>query len=194
MPAAAIDLTDVEAVRALLQGSEGIDPDTLQTMVSAASRAILNLTQREFVKAARGEARDFLSRGRHLDLGSKDLRGRPTAVTLYTDLEEADQIALDADEYKLRPVPQEFGVYEWLVLPEDVEGECQVTVEGDWGFESIPEDVAYWCGMTVVIWSRSDISAFSTTYSVDEGRLERPEALPSAVRAGLSHYRRRTVG
>lgn len=193
MPPAPIDLTDIAAVRELLQDSESIPDETVQVMITAASRAILNHTQRELIKGGE-EARDFLSRGSHLDLGSKDLRGKPTAVTLYTDLEEAEQIDLEPSEYKVRPIPPEFGVYEWLELPEDLTGEVQVTVKGNWGFEVIPEDVAYWCGMTVVIWSRSDISAFSTTYNVDEGRVERPEDLPPAVKHALNHYRRLTVG
>lgn len=193
MPAAPIDLTTVVSVRKLLQDSDQIPDDTVQVMVTAASRAILNYTRRELVKAD-GEARDFLSRGNHLDLGAKDLRGAPTAVTLYTDLAGSEQVVLEPSEYKLRPINPEFGVYEWLELPETVTGEAQVTIEGNWGFASVPEDVAYWCGMAVVIWSRSDISAFSTTFNVDEGRIERPEDLPPAVRHGLKHYRRILVG
>ena len=195
MPAAAIDLTTVAAVQALLQGSESIDPATLQTMVTAASRAIRNETKREFAPTTDGAARDFLSTGAMLDLSPYDLRGEPETVTLYTDLEEAEQEVLEASEYRARPIPSEFDVFNWLELPARLQGkEVQVTVKGDWGFASVPEDVAYWCGMTVVIWSRGDISAFSTTYDVQQDRVERPEDLPPAVKHALSHYRRRTVG
>jgi hypothetical protein len=37
----------------------------------------------------------------------------------------------------------------------------------------------------VALWLRRDVSAFTTTYNLDESRVERPEALPSAVRAML---------
>lgn len=195
MPAAAIDLTTVAAVKALLQESSAIPDDTLQTMITAASRVVLKETKREFAPTTDGVARDFLSNGAMLDLSPYDLRGQPEEVTLYSDLEEVDQEVLEASDYRARPIPSESGVFTWLELPSKLRGkEVQVTVKGNWGFASVPEDVAYWCGMTVVIWARSDISAFSTTYNVDEGRVERPEDLPPAVKHGLSDYRRRTVG
>jgi hypothetical protein len=190
-----IDLTTLAAVRALLQGSEAIDDDVLAAMITAASRAILNETKRELIKGDE-EARPFLSRGCFLDLGSSALRGKPAEVRLFTDKEEGSQVVLDASEYKLRPLRPEFGVYEWLELPATRVGsrdKVEVTITGDWGFESVPEDVAHWCGMTVVIWSRGDISAFSTTFNVEEGHIERPEDLPRAVKRALQHYQRMTV-
>lgn len=191
---ASIDLTDVAAVRHLLQDEDSIPDETVQVMVTAASRAILNHTKRELVKSAGEETREFLSRGSHLDLGSKDLQGKPTSVTLYADREEAEQVTLNPGEYKLRPLDPEFGVYEWLELPDDLaDEECQVAIKGTWGFSEIPEDVAFWCGMTVVTWSRGDISAFSTTFVIEEGRVERPADLPSAVKQALKHYKRPRV-
>ena len=190
-----IDLTTKAAVRELLQGSDQIEDAVLDVMVTAASQAILDETQREFAPKTADTSRDFLSLGTFVDLNPYDLRGKPDAVTLYTDLEEEHHVMLEGGGYLLRPVPPRYGVYGWLELPSQYarHGQVQVTVKGDWGFPAIPAHIAYWCGMTVVIWSRSDISAFSTTYSIDEGRIEKPADLPPAVRAALSRYRRRTV-
>lgn len=195
MPPADIDLTTIGAVRKLLQDETSIPDDTLQTMVTAASRSILNETKREFAPKADKTDRSFLSTGAFLSLSPYDLRGLPESVTLYTDREESEQVVLGKGEFRPMPISAEFGVYTWLDLPAVLSGRTvQVTIKGNWGFDEIPEDVAYWCGMTVVIWSRGDISAFSTTFVVEEGRVERPADLPSAVAKALKHYRLLGVG
>jgi hypothetical protein len=66
----------------------------------------------------------------------------------------------------------------------------QVQITGTWGFPEIPQDVIEATALTVALWLRRDVSAFTTTYNLDESRVERPEALPSAVRAILSNYQR----
>jgi hypothetical protein len=49
-----------------------------------------------------------------------------------------------------------------------------VTITGDWGYPSVPADVEDACIKTVGIWLKRDVSAFSRTYNLDEGRTERP--------------------
>ncbi len=196
MPEADFDLTTAAAVRDLLQDEDSIPDGTLQTMITAASRSIIDHCRREFAPATTAaETRNFLARGSFLDLAPYDLRGEPESVTLFADLAEGDQVVLEAGQYRVRPIPAPNGVKQWLELHGRRDGEvCEVAVEGQWGFAQVPEDVAYWCGITVLIWSRNDISAFSTAYSVDEGRLQKPEALPAAVRYGLRGYERKSIG
>lgn len=188
MPSA-IDLTDLESVRALLQAHErDTDDDAMiGTLITAASRQILNHTGREFVLTADAEAREFVSSGQILDLNPYDAR----TVTLVRDVTyPASPTTITT--YKLRPKPSKHGVYTWLEVP----GLCadrEIEITGTWGFPSVPEDVKHWCGITVLMWIRGDVAAFSTTFEIEAGRLQRPEALPSAVRSALKDYRRRAV-
>jgi hypothetical protein len=116
-------------------------------------------------------------------------------------LREVTDVSLDSDgtsplalieaNWRLRPKPPQDGVYRWLHFPSyaaPFDGEREVTVTGDWGFETVPWDVGHWTIVTVATWLRRDVSAFSTTLRLDEDRLERPDALPSAVMRGLARY------
>lgn len=169
-------------------------------LINSASEEIQNHTRREFAPAGEyGEDRVFVYvGGRYLDLAPYDLRA-VEAVTLATDLESP--VKLTKDEWRLRPMPARDGVYQTirlLSLPEDTritlpEGETQfeVTVTGEWGFAEVPEDVKHWCKVTVATWLRKDVAAFSTTLRLEEDRLERPDALPTAAVRGLCKYRRK---
>jgi hypothetical protein len=108
---------------------------------------------------------------------------------------------LAATDYSLRPRAAVDGVYRWLHMggqyvaapglsgiASDLMPERLVTITGDWGFAdiaSVPADVKHWVNITVVNWLRKDAEAFSTTFNLADERLERPEALPSAVRAAM---------
>ena len=48
--------------------------------------------------------------------------------------------------------------------------------------------------VTTAIWLRRDVAAFSSTFKLDEDRVERPEGLPSSVRATLASWRRIGAG
>jgi hypothetical protein len=50
-------------------------------------------------------------------------------------------------------------------------------------------DLTHACIVTVAIWLKRDVSAFSRTFNLDEQRTERPDALPSAVARMLAQYR-----
>lgn len=199
---AAVDLCATSDVRSFLQKQTA---DTAQdaiigTLITAASTAIIRLVGREFAPAATSSDRIFTYKGGGiLDFAPYDCRS-VTSVVLDTDLGASDQTTLGTTDYALRPLPAKDGVYQWLRLPNhavaDSPGrfpERQVTVTGTWGFATVPENVKQACVVTVAIWLRRDVAAFSTTFNSLEDRVERPEALPSAVAGLLSPYRRATV-
>ncbi len=187
---AAGDLTTLDAVHALRQKHGVTDPDDdllITSLITAASAEITKFTGREFVASTRPEAREFVAAGSLVDLVPCDLR----SVTKVEDVTDAAAPVVISG-YRLRPKPARYGVYSWMEVPKLAPG-SEVAVTGLWGFAEIPEDVKHWAGITVVQWIRGDVAAFSTTFTVDDGRLQRPEALPSAVRSALCHYRRKPV-
>lgn len=196
------DLITLEEARSFLQKAEdekkqdGVIAETITT----ASTEIRNHTNREFVSAGDKDlARTFVFEGgKRLNLFPYDLREAST-VRLASDLSEGSQVDLDASQWRLRPIPSRYGVYQWLELPKSVcagialpedREDFEVTVTGKWGFASVPEDVKQWCKVTVAVWLRKDVSAFSTTLRLEEDKLERPDQLPSAAVRGLEKYAR----
>ncbi len=99
-----------------------------------------------------GEARVFDYDGSGLlDLRPYDLRDL-YAITLYTDLEDAQQDALVAADYRLRPAGRaRGGTYLALGLPTPNIAQpeygygWQVTVRGQWGMAAIPGAVRFAC-------------------------------------------------
>lgn len=200
---AAIDLTTRANVRAFLQKPAG---DTAQdaiidALVTAASRLIMDECEREFAPVTATATRTFSVARRNgalwLDLNPYDLR---TVTQVRVDTDTSSPTTLASDEYRLWPRPNKDGTFLAIKLQPQSHSigriaweDREVQVTGAWGFAAVPEDVEMWCRITVAIWLRRDVQAFSTTFSIEEDRLERPEALPSAVRSGLRHYRRFTA-
>lgn len=200
------DLCTLADVRLQLQKPSGdTDQDALITdLITAASRAIHQWTGRQFIADTVPSTRTVpvggYWRARLVPVG--DLTATPTSVlvlgedgsTTATLVVGTDTQPLYADApFSLTPT---FG---WqpvtglrlrdsagVLRPTD-----QLQVTGTFGFPAVPEDVVRACVTTVALWMRRDVQAFSTTYSVDEGRLERPEALPSQVMRMLGLYRLR---
>ena len=202
MSVANYGLTSLASVREFLQKNPTeIEQDLiLERLIERASKLMMGYCKREFAPAtATSEEREFVyTGGEVLDLAPYDLR---SVTSIEIDTDTSDPIVIDSADYFLRPKPAVDSVYQQVRLPgygvTDSPGkvtEREVTIDGDWGFASVPDDVVHWCILTVAIWARRDVSAFSTTFSIDEDRLERPESLPSAVRAGLSHWRRVGIG
>lgn len=194
---AAIDLTTVDSVRQFMQFSAA---DTEQDAIIAAtitraSRAIMRDCQREFkTTVPDGTAREFEYAGNgFLDLSPFDLR---TLTTVEVDSDTDTPTTLGVDQFRLYPFPTPEGVYTALRLDVFWRGAFnrwpvrRVRVTGNWGWDAVPEDVEQACIICCAIWLRRDVSAFSTTFNVDLGALERPEAVPSAARALLAPYRR----
>lgn len=207
MPASSIDLCTVADVRAYRQKpSADTDQDTvIQSLITAASRAIntylgVDVTPTNASGATASHVFVYRGGGRLSLSNGRKVAQSVTSVVMDTDT--SSPLTLTSDQWSLRPKPARDGLYRWLRLPyagvqlhgplfpggRD-EAEREVTVTGVWGFPSVPEDVKHWCVITVCEWLDQNVQSFSRTFSVDEGRLERPEALPSAVRAGLAHYR-----
>jgi hypothetical protein len=194
-------LTTRKAVRAFLQKPSG---DTAQdamidSLIARASVAIMRYADREFISSSPGpEARLFeveLLREGFVQLAPYDAQaGTITQVRLDTDL--ATPRTLTSSEWRPWPIPASNGVVTAIrVFPLSYGSasyfkDRQIEVTAEWGWPSVPADVEHACVVTVSIWLRRDIASFSTTYSMDEDRIERPEALPSAVRAMLNPYRR----
>ena len=199
------DLTTRKAVRAFLQKPSG---DTAQdamidSLISRASTAIMRYTDREFVSNNPGSsgspvARDFeleSQRDGWLDLAPYDaVAGSITQVQIDTDLTTPH--TLSSQEWRAWPIPARDGVVTSLrVIPLYYGGfhrfkHRRVTVTAQWGWPTIPADVEHAAIVTTSLWLRREVAAFSTTYVLDEDRVERPESLPSAVRAMLNTYRR----
>jgi hypothetical protein len=130
----------------------------------------------------------------YVDLVPYDAR---TVTQVRLDTDQSVPTTLTTDEYRLLPKSQSGdGVYTYMLLqPYGLTGslrwpEREVTVTGTWGFLEVPADVTEATAETVALWLRRDVSAFTTTYNIDENLVERPEALPSAVRAILGNYQR----
>lgn len=198
---AANALVSLDEARAFLQKdeSENQQDEVLVELINGASDQIIDHTGHEFApKGAAEEPREFVfAGGRFLDLFPYDIRS-VSAVVLGSDLEPAQQVALSAGEWKLRPKPAKHGAYQKLKLPPAkftstmlCLDEIEVTVTGLWGFPAVPEMVKHWCKVTVAIWLRKDVSAFSRTLAIDEDRLEVPDGLPSSVVRGLCDFTRK---
>ena len=196
--AALCTIADVREFMQKPATDEAQDP-LIESLILRASAAIMNWTQREFAPATAGLARTFTYRGGGvLDLAPYELR---SATSVVLDYGGASPLTLTADTDYTLDDPAVDGVYSQVWLPNhdvtDTPGKRtvrRVQITGNWGWSTVPADVEHWCIVTVVTWLRRDVAAFSTTFRLDEERVERPEALPSAVRAGLRHYRRITVG
>lgn len=160
--------------------------ELLEAFILAVTRSFQRYTHREFEPTDDAE-RVFAHRGGRLfNMVPYDLR---SVAEVKTGTDSLTPKTLVATDYRLRPLPAHDGVYQWLRLAADP-GECEITVKGDWGFEEVPADVKHWALTTIALWLRRDVQAFERTFNIDQGFLERPEALPSAVRGGLATYAR----
>lgn len=192
-------LVTVEEVRAFLQKpSEDTEQNAIiQVLCTAADAAIANFCQREFTPPVGDEevARVFEYRGGgFLSLSPYDLR---EITGLSIDVDEDDPTVLTSDEWRLpMPTPQGTCTYirlaPYLVHSRSRWQQRLVEVTGKWGFESVPADVKQAALVTVSIWLKRDVSAFSATFNLDEAHVERPEAIPSAVARMLAPYKRQT--
>lgn len=207
MAASTIDLCTVDDVRAYRQKPPGdTDQDTVvQQLITAASRAIntwlgIDITPTNAGTAVTSHAFVYRGGGRLSLAAGRKVAQSVSAVVMDTDT--SSPVTLAAGEYQLRPKPARDGLYRWIRLPgagSQIYGpehpgardaaEREVTVTGVFGYQQVPEDIRHWCVITVCEWMDLNVQSFSRTFNVEDGRLERPEALPSAVRGGLAHYR-----
>lgn len=189
-------LATTEDVRALLQkpsGDNQQDP-VIERLIERASVVIRNRFGKFLPKEDAAVKTFAMTAGRRVNLAPYFLRG---ATQVRIDVEGSYPSTLASGDYQLRPLSPLDGVYRWLRLPDQYllagRVERHVEVTGNWGYngiDNLPQDVRQACAITVVEWMRKDVSAFSTAFSIDEGRVDRPEALPGAAYRMLLHYDR----
>lgn len=175
-------LTTLEEVRDYLEIEEA---DTgkntlLVRLINRASRVIRSHTKRRFtLPQTEPQLRYIQADGRNLYLDDP-----VTEILEITNEEDAslEFVAPDYDdpEYQRRPV---------LRLKRPYFG--PVEMQGKWGFAEIPEDVEHAAVVAAAIWFRRDVANFTTTFDLDEQRVERPEALPSACKGMLAPWIRK---
>ena len=194
------DLTTTTAVRAFAgkPSADTAQDAIIASLISRASLLIMRWTEREFVtNPSLSTEREFeveLTRDGFMELAPYDAQAETiTLVELDTDI--STPRTLSADEWRAWPIPAKDGVVSALrLIPISFGGfhrfrHRRIRITATWGWPSVPADVEHATIITVLTWLKRDSSAFSTTFKLDEGVTERPEVLPSAVRALLAHYR-----
>lgn len=193
---ASTDLITLDEARQFLQKqtSQVATDDALTALITRASEVIQRYIDVRVVKES-SSAKTFDWDGSVRITLAPYVARTVTAVTLDPN---EDASALTAGDWRLTPSPAVDGVYYTLLISdlawEPYAGDFpkrQVQVTGTWGFASVPEPLKHACCVTVAAWYRRDVAAFSTVYNETEGRVERPEALPSAVVRTLETWRRR---
>jgi hypothetical protein len=193
----AANLCEVSDVREFLQkpGGDREQDTIIETFITRASRAITSFTAREFVPTS--------SSARLFDMGSAwytrqvpvgDLSAIPTAATIIDAYGTTMATLTPATDLVLLPnVRQPWEPITRVRLRPTItslDPSYQLSLTGVWGFPSIPSDVVHACAATAGLWMRREVQAFTATFNITEDRLERPEALPSAVRGMLRPYMR----
>lgn len=200
---AASDLCALADVRSFIQKETA---DTTQdaeigTLITAISMLIQEWCCREFTPPSTGLTRRLKVDSQLVSLAPYDLRAA-TSVVMHPESTSPVTLAVTTD-YMLEPLNGATGgTYLDVRLAASLSrysttlqnfGYALVDITGDWGFASVPADVKEQCVEAVAIRLRRDVSAFSTTFNIEEGRLERPEALPSSVCKALYQYKRQVV-
>lgn len=201
------ELTTLAAVKAFLQ-RPATDPAgqdaIIGSLITRASALIHRYSEREFVVyPGLGATRVFEMPPQPgavawLDMAPYDAQ---SISSVSIDSDQPNPVLLSAAEWRPHPIPATDGVFKALKLqPLAINigripwPDRQVSVTGTWGFPSVPAEVEHACIVTVSIWLRRDVSAFSASMNLDEQRVERPHALPSAAKATLDGYKRHGLG
>lgn len=194
-------LCSVDDVRSYLQKPTGdtAQDDMISVLIGRASHAIMGFTGCQFmVDGTNPATRTFdvgpYARVAHTTgLPIDDLQAIPTAAsildsagtTLTTLTPATDLVLLPRNRPAWQPI-NHLRLRPSIGTPsyDDV-----LSVTGSWGWPQVPEDVRQACVVTVGLWMRREVQAFTTTFNIDEGRLERPQALPSMAIEMLRRYR-----
>tara|TARA_R110000868_G_scaffold172005_1_gene407790 strand:- start:48 stop:641 length:594 start_codon:yes stop_codon:yes gene_type:complete len=192
---ASVDLCSVDDVRAFLQkpSADTTQDALIGDLITRASRLIIRHTEREFAPTSTAVTRKFeWNGGGFLSLAPYDASSITSVQRLLYD---DSPVTLGAIQWRAWPVQPVDGVYSsvriWGTVPQSVGiRPTVITITGNWGFPTIPDEVRSACIETVTTWMRRDVAAFSTTYNLDEARVERPEVLPSSAARKLDYFRR----
>lgn len=202
------DLCTLANVRSFIQKETADtqqDPE-IGTLITATSAQITEYCSREFTPTVNAVRRIRVN-SQFVDLAPYDLRNTTSAVagitaTLNPEATTPTTLVAGTD-YLLEPLNGALGgTFLEMRLARSFAlnsttyqnfGYALLDITADWGMSAIPATVVQACVEAVAIRLRRDVSAFSTTFNIDEGRLERPEALPRSVCVALSPYRRVVV-
>ncbi len=202
MPTNPIDLTTLAAVRAEQQKpADNTDQDAIiATLITQASRSIMDHCSREFAPITTGAARVF-ELNRHdegwLALTPYDLA---SLTSIQIDTDSPTPVTLTPAEYRLYPKNTPEATYRairlapfLLVAPSIRFAFREVTVTGNWGFPTIPETVERACIVTVSEWLRErylrDPGMSSEFAAAGIPEPARPSALPYNARSLLSEFK-----
>lgn len=209
---AAADLVTLAQVRAELElpAADTTRDSLISTMITQASRAIMNATQREFVcevSQVSNVSHDF-----HFDYGTYWFNIAPydlhqlttTSVTLHPD--EAEENELTDADWVAEPIGPRW-TYESIRISNDIDvhnseftrrfGFSKVRVTSrHWGFASVPEDVQRACIITVAsnLDRRLDAFGFNTELTNEDAGISPNRTItftiPTAALSLLGPYRR----
>jgi hypothetical protein len=177
---AAQDLCSLADVRAALElpAADTSRDALIGTLITAASEAIMNETDREFAPTTASATRRFRVDGLTVSLAPFDLR---TVTTATLNPETASPATLTvATDYQLQPIGAPSGTYTSLTLSGFLAslyasntlyafGYAMLDIAGAWGFPTVPLDVNRACVITVGSWLRKDISMLLAAGELDIG-------------------------
>ncbi len=172
------DLCSLADVRASLEipGSDTSRDSLISTLITAASTAIMNETDREFAPVTASATRRFKVAGLTVNLAPYDLR-TVTAVTLNPEGTSPSVLNVTTD-YQLQPIGAPSGTYTSIAFSGLLAslfssqtvfsfGYALVDIAGAWGFATVPTDVNRACVVTVGSWLRKDVSALIASGELD---------------------------
>jgi hypothetical protein len=199
--ASAADLTTLANVRAFLQkqGADQGQDEVIQALITQASVALARYTERQFVEES-ATTKVFEVDQNYESVISFAPYELQSLETLKLDTDTESPVELTPEQFRLWPKPNPDGTYFGVrINPYQTVSSAsfrwgtrrEMSVKGTWGLPSIPIDIVQWANVTVSLWLKRDVAAFETTMHIDEGYLERPRSLPSAVMGGLELYKRR---
>ena len=187
---AAQDLCSLSDVRAALEipVADTSRDSLISTLITAASDAIMEETEREFAPVTASATRRFRIENFSMSLAPYDLR---TVTTFTLHPESSSPITLDTTQYNLEPVTTKTGTYTSVQfstylasLPSSTTafafGYALCDITGAWGFSSVPTDVNRAAVITVAAWMRKDVSALIAASELDIGGGISP-AFPSTM-------------
>lgn len=205
------DLTTLAAVRTRLElPAADTSRDTLiSALITSASDAIMREVDREFAPATSGTPTTRRRRiyptkrvdgSLYVDLAPYDLRS-VTTMTLHPE-ESSPTVLTATTDYILGPPEAPLGVYTYVLLRNTLTlsstllnrfGFAYLDIAGQWGFASVPSDVAEACIDAVTSWLRRDTVSFG--FDESEGRGLAPlrqgtYSLPTAALKKLAPFRR----
>lgn len=195
-------LCELEDVRQYIGIKTNARDELIEDMITAATHAIAMRYQREFA-AVGVQTRTFDVSRRLVDLAPYDLQASPTP-TLTLDPSGAATV-LAATDYQLRPAHSSSGTYYLLRLSRSLPicsssgfDTVDLTINGTWGFPTIPDDVRRAAAMTAGSWVDRGAESYAMPNMATDGPNPypaRPEtwAIPSAAHTLLQRYERMVV-